>query len=411
MWQSFGSPVVLFIRQSGASAFIVGALSAIPLLLMPLTLLSSGWVERVGYRRMAVTCWTLRWIFCSLLIAIALVDLPGFALWRVPLILGVIFLFHLMRNFGISASVAWQTAIIPPARRGLFLSRTTLFANLGSVVTFLIIGLLLGANPDLAQYAPVFILGVVGGAFSSFFMARIQPPPTRSTLPDATGPAARPRFWAGFGKCFAQPGFLGFVVVQTFYGIAFQSIPSLSLIYLREKVLVPSGTIIYFSMAGVAGATLAAIFWGRWIDRRGINSLQLLGFLGLCFNSILWFCTGLLGSTEANLTLAALVSFLSSVWISSLTISQSHAIMTLAPENDRVMFQNVATFMALLSQALAPMLWGFLLDVMDRNHFSVQVGQLAVSPFRLFFIASMLLGLLGAVFLFSLSRQPKAESE
>src|SRR5438477_331614 len=65
MWQSFGSPVILFIRQSGASVFVVGALSAIQFFLMPLTLFFSDSVERLGYRRTALTCWTLRWLFCS----------------------------------------------------------------------------------------------------------------------------------------------------------------------------------------------------------------------------------------------------------------------------------------------------------------------------------------------------------
>ena len=356
MWQSFGSPVILFVRQSGASAFIVGALSAIPLLLMPLTLLSSGLVERWGYRRTALISWTLRWLFCSSLIAIALVDWPGFDLWRVPLCLLVVLLFHLCRNFGVSANVAWQTAIVPPLRRGLFLSRTTLFANLGSVIAFFTIGLLLGNSPTLAQFAPVFVLGVLGGAFSSGFMARIQPPPV--TVPRPLQNRPRRGFGQGFARCFARVGFLNFIAVQTFYGAAFFAIPSLSLIYLREKVHIPAGTISFFSMGGVAGATLAALVWGGWIDRRGINSLQLLAFLGLSFNSVLWFCIGLMGSEAVNLIVAALVSFLSAVWVCALNMSQSHAIMSLAPDEDRVMFQNVATLMAMCSQALAPMLWG-----------------------------------------------------
>ena len=410
MWQSFGSPVILFIRQSGASDFIVGALSAIPLFLMPLTLISSRWVESWGYRRTAIICWTFRWLFCSLLIWIAVLDFPGFNQWRVPLVLGVIFLFHLMRNFGVSANTAWQTSIIPPSRRGLFLSRATLFANLASVVTFLIIGIMLGDNPTLSQYGPVFVLGVVGGFFSSIFMARIQPPPVRPRVTNQAS-APRMRFWPGFKKCFARPGFRSFLVVQTFYGIAFQAIPSLSLIYLNERVNIASGTVLYFSMFGVGGATVASIFWGRWIDRRGVNSLQLLGFLGMCFNSILWFGTGLLSNDIANIGLAALVSFLSAVWLSALTMSQTHTVMTLAPDEDRVLFQNIATFMVLISQALAPMVWGFLLDTLDQQHFTLQIGSFEIIPFRLFYLASMVIGLVGAVFLSWLQRKQLREAK
>jgi MFS family permease len=408
MWQSFGSPVVLFIRQCGASAFIVGSLSAIPLLLMPLTLAAARLVEKWGYRRTALTVWTARWVFSASLIAVALLDFPGFGAWRIPLILLVIFLFHLMRNFGISANIPWITAIVPQSRRGLYLSRTTLFANLGSIAAFLTIGVILGNNPPLAQFAPVFILGALGGLGSTIFMARIQPPPKVKTI-TAQRRVNRQHlsFWAEVKKCFAMPGFKAFVVIQTFYGVAFIGIPSLSLIYLREKVGISPNVIIYFSMAGVVGATLTALVWGRWIDRHGTDSLQLVAFAGMSLNSVLWVCIGLLGSNEANIALAALVNFLSAVWIAALNMSQTHTIMALAPEDNRVMFQNIATLMTQLSQALAPMLWGILLDWLDHAHFTMIVGGMEIGPYRFFFLASLGLGLIGVIFLGRLTRQAR----
>ncbi len=396
MFQCFGTPVILFIRQSGASAFLVGSLSAFPLLLMPLILVASPYVEKFGYRRTSLICWALRWAVCSFLIWIALFDV---GMWRVPLVLAVIFLFHLTRNLGISGNNPWITSIIPPGRRGLYLSRTSLFSNLASIGTFLIIGLLLGSNPSLSQYAFVFILGTFGGFLSSVFMARIQPPPPQPLRPKPGIEASKRSFWAGFKRCFAQPGFTTFVVIQSFYGLAFVSIPSLSLIYLREKVGISPGIISYFATAGVAGATLAALFWGRWIDRRGIMSLQLLAFVGLCFNSVLWFIVGLFGPDELNIAIAALVSFLSAVWISALNMSQTHSIMAMAPVEDRVLFQNVAVLMTYVTQALAPMLWGILLDTLDHSAFSLRLGGLDIGAYRLFFLASLLLGLTGAVFL------------
>jgi MFS family permease len=399
MFQCFGTPVILFIRQSGASAFLVGSLSAFPLLLMPVVLITSQFVEKAGYRRVALVCWFLRWAFCSLLIWVALLDFPGFDAWRVPLVLLIIFLFHLTRNLGGSANFPWLTAIIPPGLRGLYLSRTQLFANMASVGTFLVIGLLLGNDPTLAQFAPVFVIGALGGLMSSIFMVRIQPPPPQAVQPNPTPQAPRRTFWAGFRRCFARPGFVSFVVIQSFYGLAFISIPSLSLIYLREKVGISPSLIVYFATGGVAGATIAALFWGRWIDRRGVNSLQLIAFIGLCFNSVLWVMIGLFGANELNIALAALVSVLSAVWISALNMSQTHAIMALAPVEDRVLFQNVAVLMTYSTQALAPMLWGIMLDILDHKGFSVKLIGLNIEAYRLFFLASLILGLIGAAFL------------
>jgi MFS family permease len=410
MFQCFGTAVILFIRQSGASAFLVGSLSAFPLLLMPIILFASQFVEKVGYRRIALTCWTLRWVVCSFLIWIALLDFPGFGAWRVPLVLLVIFLFHLLRNLGISASNPWLTAIIPTGRRGLYLSRAQLFSNLGSVGALLIIGLILGNSPTLSQFAPVFVIGAIGGLVSSFFMSRIQPPP-KPARPKTSQKGPQRTFWAGFKRCFAQPGFISFVIIQSFYGLAFVSIPSLSLIYLREKVGISPSIISFFSTAGVAGATVAALFWGRWIDRRGITSLQLLAFVGLCFNSVLWFTIGLFGANEANIAMAALVSFLSAVWISALNMSQTHSIMAMAPVEDRVLFQNVAVLMTYLTQALAPMLWGIMLDTLDHNAFSVKLGGLDIGAYRVFFLASLILGLIGATFLLRRNRLNRQTGE
>ncbi len=399
MWQSFGSPVTLFIRQCGASAFVVGSLSAIPLLLMPITLASAGLVERVGYRRMAIACWTARWIVCSTLIWVALLDFPGFAGWRVPLILIVVLLFHLLRNFGISANTPWTTAIIPPARRGLFLSRATLCANLGGVGAFLTIGTLLGSNPTLAQFAPVFVLGVIGGLGSTIFMARIAPPPPRSATRPLAAQVPSSKFLAGFKRCFARPGFVNFVVIQSFYGLAFISIPSLGLIYLREQVGIAPNSIIYFQMTGVVGAVLTSLYWGRWIDRRGTNSLQLVAFGGLCFNSLLWFSTGAAEPGLAQLILVGAVTLFSSVWIGALNMSQTHSIMMLAPEDDRVMFQNIAILMTQLSQALAPMIWGILIDLMYHSQFSLKILGFELGAYRVFFLASLFIGLIGVGFL------------
>jgi MFS family permease len=229
-------------------------------------------------------------------------------------------------------------------------------------------------------------------------MARIAPPPK---MPPRRTQDARveTNFWQSVKKCFRQPGFKTFVAVQTFYGVAFFGIPSLSLIYLREKVGITPNLILFFSTAGIFGATFAAIFWGRWIDRRGALSLQLLAFAGLSVNSLLWFSTGLLGADFLNFGLAAMVSFFSAIWISALGMSQTHSIMTLAPEEDRVLFQNIATFITYCSQALAPMVWGILIDYLDNRRFSMNVGGLELGAFRLFFLASIVVGLSGVAFL------------
>ena len=392
-WQSLGSPMVLFIRQSGGSAFAVGLISALPLILMPVTLASARFVERFGYRRTAITFWTLRWILSSSVILIALVNIPGFDNLRAGLALVILGIYHLCRNFGISGWLPWLTLIVSREKRGLYLSRATLFSNLGSVLTFLLVGAILGPNPALATFAIVFGLGTLGGFISSFFMIRIAKIPPETTTTTAKG--LRVSFWQSMKGCFAQPGFKSFVTVQSFYGVAFFGIPSLSLIYLREKVGINPSLILYFSTAGVVGASIASVVWGRWIDRRqSVMSLQLLAFSGLCFNSFLWLLLQVIPA-GFNYLMAAALLFLSAIWIAALNMSQTHSIMTLAPEQDRVMFPNIATFITYISQALAPMLWGLLLDYLDHNAVELDIGLLKLSAYQIFFAATLVIGIGG----------------
>jgi MFS family permease len=209
--------------------------------------------------------------------------------------------------------------------------------------------------------------------------------------------------------CFTIPGFKTFVVIQSFYGVAFFGIPSLSLIYLREKVGINPGLILYFSTAGIVGAAFASTVWGRWIDRRqSAISLQLIAFLGLSLNSIFWLLLQVVPS-GFEYFLAALIMLLNAAWIGALNMSQTHTIMTLAPEDGRVLFQNIATFLTYCSQALAPMLWGLFLDFFDQRKLKLDLGFYQLGTYQIFFAATLLIGLAGAVYIYRVVRKIPVE--
>ncbi len=406
-WQSLGSPLLLFIRQSGGSALAIGLTSALPLLLMPITLASSRQVEKFGYRRTAFTFWTLRWILSSLMIIVALLDFPGFNEWRVPVAFFILIMYHFCRNLGISGWWPWITAIIAVERRGLYLSRVALFSNLGSIGTFLAVGAILGSNPGLQTFALVFAFGVMGGVISSLFMSRIARPASDHPT---NNPQARANFWKSLSLYLKLPGFKTFLVIQSFYGVAFFGIPSLGLIYLREKVGIAPGLILLFSTLGVIGASLTAGFWGDWIDRKHeVNSLQLLAFAGLCINSLLWLSLQFVPA-GFNYFVAAVLMCASAIWISALNLSQSHSIMSLAPEDNRVMFQNIAIFLTYCSQAVAPTLWGLLLDMLDHQKVKLVLGSMQFGAYQIFFAATLLIGLAGAGFIVRVLRRNKTKA-
>ncbi len=397
-YQSLATPLLLFIRHSGGSAFMIGLTSAIPLLVMPLVLSVSRLIEKFGYRRSALTFWALRWVFSASLILIALVKLPGEGTWRAWAALGVLVFYHLFRNLGFSGYIPWLSSIVSARSRGLFLSRTTLFANLGGIFTFLVVGALLGNSPEDGQFGQVFIFATLGGLLSTFFMARIAPAPSLEKGASQTGPPKN--FFQRVKYCFTRPGFTTFLAIQTFYGWAFFGIPSLSLIYLREKLEINPNLILYFSTAGIIGVTGAAILWGRLIDRyHSALPLQLLAFCGLSFNSFLWLLLKILPPGMA-VWLVPLPMFLGAAWISALNMSQTTGIMALAPEEDRVFFQNIANFSIYSSQALAPAFWGFALDFMGQRQFKLDFTFYELGPYQIFFGTSLITGLIGAYYIY-----------
>ena len=148
------SPMVLYAKSLGASATILGVVVGMMPLLVIFQIPAAQYVARVGYKRFVYAGWGMRVI---MIFFMALVPITaGFlnAENRLALMLLLLFAFNLSRGISSAGWLPWITSIVPPARRGQYLSREAGAVNLASFSTYVLSGLCLGGgHPRAWQFA------------------------------------------------------------------------------------------------------------------------------------------------------------------------------------------------------------------------------------------------------------------
>src|SRR5687767_14005929 len=136
--------MVLYAKSLGASATALGIIAGMMPLLVIFQIPAAAYVPRIGYKRFVFAGWGLRVMFIFVL---ALVPLAASFLTegnRLALILALLFLFNLSRGISSCAWLPWITALIPAHARGRYLAIDQVCMNVGSGITFLVAGFLLG---------------------------------------------------------------------------------------------------------------------------------------------------------------------------------------------------------------------------------------------------------------------------
>src|SRR6185436_10862505 len=116
------SPMVLYAKELGASATILGIVVGMMPLLVIFQIPAAQYVSRVGYKQFVYAGWGARVMF---IFGIALVPITyGFlnATSRLALVLMLLFGFNLSRGISSAAWLPWITALVPGPVRGKYLA-------------------------------------------------------------------------------------------------------------------------------------------------------------------------------------------------------------------------------------------------------------------------------------------------
>jgi len=348
-----GTPMVLLAERLGASTLQVGLASSFVFLLLPLQVLSTAALERLGYKRQMVMAWAARALFLFVPLGLTLAAPEHREPWMANLLVASIFGFCVFRAFGVAAHVPWMAAILPLEARGRFFATDQSITALVGVGTLLFCAALLRGEGTWEGFRGVYTVAILGSAAAVFCLTR---------LPGARPPRATPvaRMPAEARRLCLTPGLFRLYLGLSLLGATVSSgMAPFTAYYLKVEAGLPASRILAYSAAHYAGAIV-----GAWAIRRLLDHLPVRRFFRISYAvQILvygfWIALVLGDGTLAPWLPAAFAGF--GIAIAIANSAHFTTLPFLSGEDERPLV--VAVFTALFGffAGLAPVLWGLLL--------------------------------------------------
>src|SRR5688572_4454644 len=155
--------MILYAKNLGASATVLGIISGMLPLLVIFQIPAANYIGRVGYKKFVYAGWGSRVIFIF-----AIATVPGMNFLnseaKLSLILFLLFIFNLLRGISSCAWLPWISSLVPTSLRGNYLAADQAFIGVASCAAFLISALVLGEHPRALQFAAIFLISGINGA-------------------------------------------------------------------------------------------------------------------------------------------------------------------------------------------------------------------------------------------------------
>ena len=262
-----GTPMVLLAERLGASAFQVGLASAFVFLLLPLQVLSTAALPRLGYKRQMVLGWSCRLLFLLVPLGLAASAPSEPARWMPGLLVASVFGFCLLRAFGVAAHIPWMAAILPPELRGRFFATDHAIVSVVGVVTLLAMAGLFERLTDWNAFVWTYGVALAGSLLAVASLLR---------LPDAPPPPPTPvrRLPAAAARLCLQPGaFRRYLVLSLMGACVATSLQAFTAYYLKVEVGMPTSRILLLTAIYFGGAIV-----GTWGIRRSLDRIHVRRF-------------------------------------------------------------------------------------------------------------------------------------
>lgn len=391
-WQiCLGSPLILFARELGAPAVVLGLLAGLSPLTSVLQLLVAPHAERIGYRNLMVKGWSSRvatLIFLALL-PLAYGTLPNHVM--IGLLILIMTVFTTLRGIATCSWLPWTTAIVPQSLRGFYLSRDRTFVNIASVAALAISGLFLFDHDNMNAYAIVFGISFLAGAISLYFLNRVPDAPRNTTATERQRSAP----WLSLLKDNSFVRLLVYTAtVQTFVA----SIATFVTVFVRDQVQLQDGVILWLTAGAALLGTAAMRLLRHRVDRLGSRPFLGVVLLWWAFYFFTWF---LLAAHWLALPwiVAPALMLLGGFFGATYDLALTRLLMnTVGNRPFSTQYFALHSVSASIMLGISPVLWGLLLDNLRGKQW--QIGPMQLDGFAVFFgIQSLMLGFVLLAFL------------
>lgn len=399
-WQiCLGSPMILFARELGAPAVVLGLLAGLSPLTSMLQLFVAPHAERIGYRNLMVKGWTSRvmtLIFLALL-PLAVGWLPNS--YILALLVLIMTVFTTLRGIATCSWLPWTTSLVPRSLRGYYLSRDRTFVNVASVAALAVSGMFLFNHSSMRAYSIVFGISFIGGAISLYFLNRVPDPPVSRAREQ------KPRVqWLSLLRDNLFLRLLIFsMAVQTFVA----SIATFVTVFVRDQVQLQDGTILWLTAGAAVLGTLAMRPLRHRVDHFGSRPFLGVVFIWWVVYFLTWF---LLAAHLVNQpfivapALMLLTGFFGAIYDLSLTRLLMN---TVGDRTHSTEYFALHSVLISLMVGISPIMWGLLLDTLRKQQYTI--AGMELDGFAVFFALQWFC--LGFVLLaFTQVREPSSSS-
>ncbi len=356
-----GSPIVLYAQTLGASATVLGIITAMMPLLVMFQIPAANYINQVGYRRFVLSGWSAR-VVC--IFGLALVPLTGVFLetqTRLALVLALLFGFNLLRGISSCAWLPWITMLVPAHLRGRYLARDAAVTNLASFGAFMVAAGCLYGSPRPWQFSVLFLFSALAGTVSLMFLRRIPdvPPPAEPE----SGKSRVPWFDMVQYKPFKRQ-----LIQLVAWSVAYGGITPFTVAFLKSQTGMAEDKIMMVSSVAFLGGLSSQWFLGSRLDR--VGSKPVLGFACAMWVAVAVGWLTLAGELYATgLAVVLVLQFLMGLLAALVNMANTRLAMAIIPPMGRNHYFAIYSVVGNLALGLAPIGWGLVIDAIGTRKF------------------------------------------
>ena len=264
-----GSVLTLFSLRLGADNFFIGVIASLSYLSLLFMVLGRGLIKKLGVRRQFAVGWILRNVCILPMTFTPLLSAAG----KTTAALLIIFLsllgFNLFKGLGLVSMNPIVGALSEGRDRGEFLTRLQINVHVVLILTNLFIGVFLKGEVPLGRYVFLISLGITAGLFSTIFIFRL---PAFEGDGDKSGMS----LFAGMVDGFKRTDFRSFMVFALLAGMVMGMANPFLVVFAKKGYGLSDSNVMFFLVAGNAGAILMGLAARVLINRLGPKPLYLM---------------------------------------------------------------------------------------------------------------------------------------
>jgi MFS family permease len=332
-----GAPLTGFIRALGVSDFMYGIIMAMPVVGNVVQVFASYYLEASGKRKSLFVVsgffHRLIWIPIAIIPLVVPISHNSIRIWSISILIAM---FSMGNAVSAVSFWSWMGGLVPSEIKGRFFSKRTMICTISSTIAGLIIGKLLGSNPDFERFAIIIIMVVLFGVSDIFCFIWVKDPPMNISK-------EKTPFFKLFFEPFKNRNYMKFILFIVIWNFGVNFTGPFFNVYMLEYL-----NMSFFMMAIFAqlAGSVATIFFirslGSLVDKYGNKPILSICCTVAVFLPLLWLL-----ATPQNYYIVIVISFISGICWPGIELTSLNLSIWLAPEKNRSIY--IANFALITS--------------------------------------------------------------